>query len=70
MPEMIRLACRSCDTEDCDGVDEIPEGWVDVDFVQTLEASQQEIPLNDDSRSVTEWYTHLGLCPQCQAAEQ
>ena len=70
MPEKIRLACRNCDTEECDGIEEIPADWVEVQFVQTLEASQQEVALNDDSRSVTEWYTHLGLCPDCQTAEQ
>ena len=69
MKNCIRLACRACDTDECDGVDLIPETWTDVVEVQSLDESQVEVPVGDRSRSLTEWYTHLGLCPTCQKEE-
>ncbi len=66
MPEKIRLACCQCDTDSCDGVDEIPADWSDVQFVQSLEESQREVAAGDQTRSVTQWFTHLGICPECR----
>ena len=69
MKNCIRLGCRECDTDECDGVGFIPETWTDVVEVQSLDESQVEVSANDRSRSLTEWYTHLGLCPTCQKEE-
>ena len=69
MKNCIRLGCRECDTDECDDVDLIPATWTDVVEVQSLDESQVEVSANDRSRSLTEWYTHLGLCPTCQKEE-
>lgn len=66
----IRLGCRYCDTQDADGVAEIPPGWVEVEQIQSYAASLEEIPVDDPSRSPFEWYTHLGTCPQCRKVYQ
>lgn len=69
-PGPIRLACASCERDDCDGIYAIPPNWTEVQFVQTLKQSKAEIPLVDsERRSLTEWYTHLGVCPECALAE-
>lgn len=54
----IRLACVYCDDDSCDGVAEIPDGWEDVEVVDT---GKQE-----DS----DWWTHLGTCPGCARGGQ
>jgi hypothetical protein len=66
MTSLIRLACRHCDRSECDGVTEIPPGWTDIEEVQSLEASQQPVTADEQTRSAFEWYTHLGTCPECQ----
>jgi len=66
MSHEIRLACMYCDTDECDGVDQVPTGWTDVEHVQSYAASLEEIPPNAPGRSVLEWYTHLGVCPDCR----
>jgi hypothetical protein len=65
MSGRIRLACLLCEREDCDGIDEIPADWYDVDEFQSYESSVEEIPVEDQSRSPLEWHTHLGVCPEC-----
>ncbi len=65
----IRLACMFCDRTDYDGVNSIPKDWFAVDNIQTYEASIREADLEDTKISVLEWYTHLGVCPQCQRTE-
>ena len=40
----IRLACIECDTEECDGIDAIPDDWHDVDEFQSFEESIREVP--------------------------
>jgi hypothetical protein len=65
----IRLACTECDREDYDGVDQIPSDWVDVHEVQSYEESCREVDPSDFKKSVFEWYTHLGCCPECHAIE-
>lgn len=62
----IRLACHHCDTDEYDGVTEIPPDWSDVDEIQSYEASLVPVEMNDSTRSPLEWYTHLGTCPDCQ----
>lgn len=52
----VRLACEKCNREDCDGItiaDACRRGWSEIDEV----VSQQE---------ESEWWTHLGTCPDCQ----
>ena len=66
MTQPIRLACQSCDTDECDGVTEIPSDWSDVHEVQSFSASCEQIAPDDPARSPFEWYTHLGTCPACQ----
>lgn len=66
MTPPIRLACQHCDTDECDGVTEIPPDWSDVQEVQTLAAACEPIEADDQARSPLEWYTHLGTCPTCQ----
>ncbi len=61
----IRLACRLCDGEDCDGVASVPHGWFDVQEVQSYAASLQTVDRNDSRKSVFDWFTHLGICPDC-----
>jgi hypothetical protein len=60
----IRLSCLHCDNDDCDGVDEIPADWKYVDEVQSYEDSM------DDTVEDGQWWTHLGVCPDCIAIEE
>jgi hypothetical protein len=69
MSQLIRLACTSCDTDEGDGITEIPAGWSDVQEVQSLEASREPVEAGDSSRSPFAWYTHLGICPDCKAQQ-
>jgi hypothetical protein len=66
MKNPIRLACLECDTQEGDGIREIPATWKEVIEIQSLEAALAEVPADDKQRSIMEWYTHLGLCPACQ----
>ena len=65
----IRLACVSCDRDDYDGVWRLPKDWADVSREQTLADSLREVAEGDSSRSVFDWHTHTGYCPECQQAE-
>ena len=66
----IRLACVDCDRDDCDGVAEIPAGWVDVSEVSSLAEALTTYEEGDgeppEGYSVLDWYTHLGWCPDCR----
>lgn len=64
--EPIRLACLYCDRDDYDGVDELPADWHDIHDVQTYEQSLR--PANLPDTSVLDWFTHVGVCPDCQDA--
>jgi hypothetical protein len=66
MTSQIRLACQFCDTDECDGVTEIPSNWSDVHEVQSFNAAYEPIAADDQTRSPFEWYTHRGDCPECQ----
>lgn len=56
----VRLACLFCDREDCDGVAPtlipvlLAGGWSGIEKVYDLGGS--------------DWWTHLGVCPDCNAA--
>lgn len=65
----IRLACMICDRTDFDGVNNLPTDWFAVHEVQTYEESIREAELFDTKVSVFDWYTHLGVCPECHQAE-
>jgi hypothetical protein len=71
----IRLGCRAgCFRGDCDGIQDIPPGWRDVDEIQSLEDSMATYdgpndPPEPRGYSVTDWETHLGLCPECGGVE-
>jgi hypothetical protein len=67
--QQIRLACRFCDREDFDFVDELPPDWFSVDEVQGYEASLQEADLANTDVSPLDWFTHLGVCPSCYEVE-
>jgi hypothetical protein len=58
-----------CDRDDCDFVETIPDTWFSVDEVQSYEASLQEADLSRSDICVFDWFTHVGVCPECQAAE-
>ena len=62
----IRLAFRFCDRDDFNGVETIPVTWFSVDETQSHEASLKEAAANEDCFA---WYTHLGVCPECQETE-
>ena len=65
----IRLACMFCDRDDFDGICILPSNWFAVDEVQTYEQSIREAELSSKEVSVFDWFTHLGVCPECQRAE-
>ena len=67
MSKKIRLGCTHCDRSDFDGVDALPEDWEDIDEVRSLEEAIREVPFDDKTRSVLDWQTHLGTCPECKA---
>ncbi len=62
----IRLACAGCDRDDYDGVWRLPKDWTDISKEQTLRQSKAEVAPNDTARSVFDWHTHMGYCPDCQ----
>lgn len=67
----IRLACMFCERDDFDGVDAVPADWLSVEEVQSYEASLRVIDFyqQGNQESVLDWFTHLGVCPECYEAE-
>lgn len=65
----IRLACMFCDRNEFDGVDRIPGNWFSVAEEQSYEESLREAHLTQSDVSAFDWFTHLGVCPECYAAE-
>lgn len=65
----IRLACRDCDREDQDLISAAGlrrakgDGWTSIEKVRTYRQSLRE----SKSSPLTEWWTHLGYCPECAA---
>ena len=51
-----RLACEKCDRDDFDGVETLPTDWEDIAEATTT---------GNDSQ----WWTHIGMCPDCQLAQ-
>ena len=62
----IRLACVGCDRDDYDGVWRLPKDWIGISKEQTLGQSMAEVRPCDTSKSVLDWHTHMGYCPECQ----
>ncbi len=54
MTVVYRLACESCDRTDYDDVSQLPDDWEDLGVAV-------------NSGSPSQWWTHLGLCPECRA---
>ena len=65
----IRLACESCDTDVGDGLESLGEaavlGWTGILWEQSYADSiaPREQTGNFD------WWTHIGLCPECRKQE-
>lgn len=67
----IRLACAYCSRDDCDGITNLKAavGWTDIGRVQSY---RQACKTYDDPSkapagySIFDWWTHLGVCPDCQ----
>jgi len=57
MTVVYRLACVSCDRSDFDDALQLPEDWEDLG-----EAA--------NSGSASQWWTHVGLCPECRAMSE
>jgi hypothetical protein len=68
MPGNIRLGCVYCDRSDYDGVDQIPSDWEDIQEIQSYEEACRSVEPDDVKRSVFDWQTHLGVCPECRQA--
>jgi hypothetical protein len=66
MSGRIRLGCHHCDRDDFDGVDTLPEDWNEIEEVRSLEEARTQVAADDSTRSVFDWQTHLGICPECQ----
>ena len=73
----IRLACQDCDRQDKDNItaEQLEqckaEGWTDIAEMQSYEQSCRTYDNPADAPEgydVTAWYTHLGVCPDCQEA--
>ncbi len=67
MSGKIRLGCQHCDRNDFDGVDKLPEDWDDICRVRSIKEALREVDPDDTTRSVFDWQTHLGVCPECKA---
>jgi hypothetical protein len=74
----IRLACQDCDRQDKDNItaEQLEqckaEGWTDINEVQTFEESTRSYDNHADQPEgfdILAWYTHLGICPECQAED-
>ena len=66
MPGTIRLGCLYCDRTDFDGVGQLPADWEDIDEVQSYDEAIREVAPGDNRRSVLDWETHVGVCPECR----
>lgn len=65
-----RLGCTNCDREDFDGVKSLPKDWQDIGRIQSLKESMTTYETLRDGEppkgySAMDWWTHLGLCPDC-----
>jgi hypothetical protein len=71
----VRLACDSCDRDDKDMItpEQLEqckaEAWTDIDEVRSFEEASRTYDSPADAtegHDATAWYTHLGICPECQ----
>jgi hypothetical protein len=67
MTGKIRLGYMHCDRNDFDGVDTFPDDWEEIDEVRSYDEAMREVAVDDMTRSVLDWQTHLGTCPECKA---
>lgn len=67
-----RLACQGCDRDDFDGVKRLPKGWDYIRRVQSLKESLTTYDRDEYPKgySVLDWYTHMGICPDCREVEE
>jgi hypothetical protein len=74
----IRLACDECDRDDMDGITYAEllaakkAGWKGVIRVQTYAQSLKTYDHPADEPpgySILDWMTHIGDCPECEAAK-
>lgn len=68
MTGRIRLCCLYCDRNDFDGVAELPTDWEHIREVQSHEEACRPVERDDWTRSVFDWETHSGVCPDCQSS--
>jgi len=66
MTGKMRLGCIHCDRSDYDGVDAFPNDWEEIEEVRSYTEAMREVAIDDQTRSVFDWQTHLGVCPECQ----
>lgn len=82
----IKLGCFNCDDESLNGISEaeleqaIAAGWTEIEYEQSYENSmlceESYNALGFDhgkhraTFSVLDWWTHLGLCPDCAGDEE
>ena len=64
-----RLACVSCARDDYDGVYRLPQNWTEIQKVESLAESKDSVNESDSARSLFDYYTHSGYCPECQKPE-
>lgn len=62
----IRLGCTYCDNQDYFDVDALPNDWQDIAEVRPYAEACKPVAIDDQSRSVMDWQTHLGICPDCK----
>jgi hypothetical protein len=65
--QTVRLACTDCDRQDHDGITReqllaVKRLWGNVRQVMN---DDEACPFREPTR---DWYTHLGLCPNCRRA--
>jgi hypothetical protein len=66
MSGMFRVGCMYCDRTDFDFVAELPIDWEDLHEVQSFAQATEPVGECAPTRSVFDWETHLGVCPECQ----
>lgn len=64
-----RVACWDCFRNDFDGAKSLPKDWSGIERRQSLRESMAVYEHGDPDMpkgySCMEWWTHIGLCPDC-----